>query len=62
MEIHAAAMVTDVLETIEVPENGHVGNKASPSKNVEGSIAQLKCTYTNARSRGNGRNWGKTMT
>ncbi|KAM9628635.1 uncharacterized protein ACIBXB_017819 [Morphnus guianensis] len=47
------ARVIDVLETTEVPENGHVGIRASPPKKVAGSIAQLKCIYTNARSMGN---------
>ncbi|KAK4826796.1 hypothetical protein QYF61_011604, partial [Mycteria americana] len=45
--------VMDVLETTEAPENGHVGIRASPPKKVAGSIAQLKCIYTNARSMGN---------
>ncbi|KAK4819370.1 hypothetical protein QYF61_001649 [Mycteria americana] len=40
----------DVLETTEAPENGHVGIRASPTKKVTGSIAQLKCIYTNACS------------
>ncbi|KAK4830584.1 hypothetical protein QYF61_011819 [Mycteria americana] len=43
----------NVLETTEAPENGHVGIRASPHKKVTGSIAQLKCLYTNARSMGN---------
>ena len=42
--------VIDVLETMEVPENSHIGTRASPPKKVVGSIAQLKCIYTNARS------------
>ncbi|KAK4828051.1 hypothetical protein QYF61_023089 [Mycteria americana] len=45
--------VMDVLETTEAPENGHVGIRASPPKKVAGSIAQLKCIYTNAHSMGN---------
>ena len=45
--------VIDVLKTMEVPENGHVGIRASPPRKVAGSIAQLKCIYTNARSMGN---------
>lgn len=40
----------DVLETIEEPENGHVGLRVSPSKKMVGSIAQLTRIYTNARS------------
>ena len=35
-----------MLETMEVPENGH-------PKKVAGSIAQMKCIYTNACSMGN---------
>ncbi|KAK4820971.1 hypothetical protein QYF61_009437 [Mycteria americana] len=42
----------DVLETTEVPENGHIGIRAFPPKKVAGSIAQLKYIYTNARSMG----------
>ncbi|GAB0184113.1 hypothetical protein GRJ2_000876600 [Grus japonensis] len=38
---------------MEVPENGHIGIRASPSKKVAGSIAQLKCIYTNAHNMGN---------
>ena len=45
--------VMDALEITEAPENGHVGIRASPPKKVAGSIAQLKCIYTNARSMGN---------
>ena len=47
------ARVIDVLDTAEVPENGQVGIRASPPKKVAGSIAPLKCIYTNARSMGN---------
>ncbi|GAB0175367.1 hypothetical protein GRJ2_000001900 [Grus japonensis] len=47
------ARVIDVLETTEVPENGHIGIRASPPKKVAGSIAQLKCIYTNGCSLGN---------
>lgn len=47
------ARIIDVLETTEVPENGHVGIRASPPKKVAGSVAQLKCIYTNACSMGN---------
>jgi len=43
----------DVVETIEAPENGHVGIRASHPKKVAGSIAQLKHIYTNACSMGN---------
>jgi len=35
------------------PENGHIGNKASSPRKGVGSIGQLKCIYTNARSMGN---------
>ncbi|KAK4830434.1 hypothetical protein QYF61_011142 [Mycteria americana] len=45
--------VMDMLETMEVPENGHIGSRASPPKKVIGSIAQLKSIYTNALSMGN---------
>ncbi|KAK4828095.1 hypothetical protein QYF61_023457 [Mycteria americana] len=38
---------------MKAPENGHVGIRTSPLKKVAGSIAQLKCIYTNARSTGN---------
>jgi len=47
------ASVIYVLETMEKPQNGHVGIRASPPKKVSGSIAQVKCIYTNARSMGN---------
>ena len=47
------ARVIDVLETTKTPENGQVGIRASPLKKVAGSIAQLKCIYTNAHSMGN---------
>ncbi|KAK4824952.1 hypothetical protein QYF61_021640 [Mycteria americana] len=57
MKIHVAAktkgLCVDVLETTEEPENGHVGIRVSPPKKVTGSIAQLKCIYTNACSMGN---------
>ena len=42
--------VIDVLISMEVLENGHVGIRASPPKKVVGSIAQLKQTYSNACS------------
>ena len=38
---------------MEVPENGHVRIRVSPSKKVAGTIAPLKCIYTNACSMGN---------
>ncbi|GAB0203241.1 mitochondrial enolase superfamily member 1 [Grus japonensis] len=38
---------------MEAPENGQVGIRASPLKKVAGSVAQLKCIYTNAHSMGN---------
>ena len=47
------ARVIDVLETTEAPESDHIGIRASPTKKVAGSIAQLKCIYTNACSMGN---------
>ncbi|KAK4818516.1 hypothetical protein QYF61_014329 [Mycteria americana] len=47
------ARVIDVLETMEVPENGHIGIRASPPEKVAGSVAQLECIYTNACSMGN---------
>lgn len=40
--------IIDVLETVEVPENGHVGIRASSPKKVVGTIAQLKCICTSA--------------
>jgi len=43
----------EVLETTEAPENGHTGTEASPPRKVVGSIVQLKCIHTNARSMGN---------
>lgn len=42
-----------MLETMEVPGNDHAGIKASPLKNLAGSIAQLKCIYTSACGIGN---------
>ena len=47
------ARVMDVLETMEAPENGHVGIRASPCQKVAGSVAQLKCIYTNTCSKSN---------
>lgn len=44
--------VMDVLETTEAPENGRVGIRVFPPRKVVGSIAQLKCIYTNAHSMG----------
>ncbi|GAB0207696.1 hypothetical protein GRJ2_003235300 [Grus japonensis] len=38
--------VIDGLETMEAPENGYVGIRASPLKKVAGTVAQLKCIYT----------------
>lgn len=46
------ARAIEVLETTEAPENGHIGIKASSSKKVLGSTAQLKCNCTNACSMG----------
>ena len=45
--------VADVLEITEVPENNHIGIRASPPEKVSESVTQLKCIYTNARSMGN---------
>lgn len=44
--------VMNGLETREVPENGHGRIRASLIKKVAGSIAQLKCLFTNAHSIG----------
>jgi len=46
------ARLIDVLETMKVPENGHVGIRAAPPKKMVGSIAQLNSIYTNAHSVG----------
>lgn len=43
----------NVIETTEVPENGHIGIRAFLSKNVVGSITKLKYIYPNAHSMGN---------
>lgn len=40
--------VVHVLETVEMPEDGPIGIRASPSEKVMRSISQLKCTYTNS--------------
>ena len=45
--------VVDALETTGVPENSHMGIRTSPLKKVAGSIAQLQCICTDARSMGN---------
>ena len=45
--------VVDMLETTEAPENSHIGIRACPPIKVAGSIAQLKCIYTNVCSMGN---------
>jgi len=50
------ARVTEVLQTTEAPENGHVGTEAFPPRKRVGTIAQLKCIYTNAHSIGNKQN------
>lgn len=44
-----------VLETIDVPENGHAGIRIScqKKKKVAGTIAQFKCIYSNVSSMGN---------
>ena len=44
--------VVDLLETTEAPENSHTGIRACSSKKVAGSVAQLKCIYSNACSMG----------
>lgn len=45
--------ISDILETMEAPENGRVGIRASfPKEEVE-STAQLKCLYTNAHNMSN---------
>ncbi|GAB0179548.1 maestro heat-like repeat-containing protein family member 7 [Grus japonensis] len=53
MEIHGAAKTQGLLVCQKPLENGHVGIRASPPKKVAGSIAQLKCIYTNVHSMGN---------
>ena len=45
--------VVDMLETTEAPENSHIGIRACPPIKVAGSVAQLKCIYSNACSMGN---------
>jgi len=45
--------VFEVLETTEVPENGHVRTEASAPRKRVGAIAQPKCIYANACSIGN---------
>ena len=47
------ARVVDALATTEAPENSCIGMRASPPKKMAGSVAQLKCFYTNARGMGN---------
>ena len=47
------AKVIDMLEATEAPENDDVGTSASLPKKVSGSIAQVKCIYSNACSVGN---------
>ena len=44
---------TDVLKTIEAPENEHIGIRPSPRQKVARSTAQLKSIYPNACSIGN---------
>jgi len=50
------ARVIDVLEIMEVTENGHIEIRAFLQKKVAGSTAQPKCIYTNARSTGKKQN------
>lgn len=38
---------------MEVPGNGHTGISTPPPRKMMGSIAQLKCIYTDACSMGN---------
>lgn len=38
----------DVLKTVEVPEDGTVGIRPSPSQKVMRSKSQLKCIYANS--------------
>ncbi|KAJ7427364.1 hypothetical protein WISP_07728 [Willisornis vidua] len=40
--------VIDMLETMAVPGNAHIGIKDAPSKELAGSIDQLNCTYTSS--------------
>jgi len=42
-----------MLETTRVPENAHIGVRASPVRKTLGSTAWLKCMYMNARSMSN---------
>lgn len=42
--------VSDVLETMEAPENGHVGIRASLPKEVVESTAQWKGLYTSTHN------------
>ncbi|KAJ7395572.1 hephaestin-like protein 1 [Pitangus sulphuratus] len=37
------------METVKVPENSHAGTEASSPQKMVGSIAWLKCTFTNER-------------
>lgn len=39
----------EVLETMEAPENSHIGIRFSTPKKVAGLMAQLKWIYTNAK-------------
>jgi len=36
----------EMLETMELPENGHIGIEASSPRKVVGPVAQLECIYT----------------
>ena len=60
--------VIDMIETTQVPENGHIGIRASPPRKVEGSITQLSAsTPVHAARATNRRSWKplgsrKTMT
>ena len=57
MEIHAAPKTQGLLMCQKPWKHlrmvTYIGIKASPTKKVVGSIAQLKCIYTNAHSMGN---------
>lgn len=50
-----------MLESLETPENGQPGTRASPSEKGAGLITQLMCLYTNSCSRKNKQEKLKTM-
>lgn len=47
------ARVNDVLETTEIPENGHARIRVCLPEKAARLIAQLKCIKTNAHHMGN---------